>query len=327
MERAYEHLKQLYSFEPQFIAADLHPGYMSRKWAEDLAQQKGLPLVSVQHHHAHVAGLMAEHRVDEPVIGVCFDGTGYGTDGTIWGGEWLLTSPTGFERCAHLETMPLPGGDACVKSPARIALAYLWSVGLEWDTDLLSVQEFKVSERKLLLQQLEKNINCVLTSSMGRLFDAVASLCDIRHRVSYEGQAAIELEALARRKKGELLHEPEPFSFGISGDDIAHVELSRMFVELLAALSDGQSQDEIALKFHVTIANMIADVCEIVRQRNNVNLVGLTGGVFQNILLTELATSELVRRDFTVLVHHKLPPNDGGLALGQLYVARQQLRG
>jgi hydrogenase maturation protein HypF len=192
------HLQSLFRVTPERIACDMHPGYYSRQWAVREAERRSIPLVEVQHHHAHIAAVMAEHQHDgsRPVIGISFDGTGYGLDGAIWGGEVLIADYHGFRRAAHLKYIPLPGGDGAVRHPYRAALAFLWSAGIPWDDDLPPVRAAKAWERQVLRRQLESGLNCVPCSSMGRLFDAVASLLGIRQSVSYEAQAAIEMEAL-----------------------------------------------------------------------------------------------------------------------------------
>ncbi|MFN8377501.1 MAG: carbamoyltransferase HypF [Anaerolineae bacterium] len=196
LERAVRHFERLYGIVPERIVCDLHPGYASSRWAEREAARRGIPLVRVQHHHAHIAGLMAEQGLHaaEPVLGVCFDGTGYGTDGKIWGGEVLLTGKTGFRRLAHLKYVPLPGGDGAIRHPARAALAHLWAAGVPWTDDLPPVVATTEAERRVLRRQLETGFNAPLTSSAGRLFDAAAALAGVRQIVTYEAQAAMEFE-------------------------------------------------------------------------------------------------------------------------------------
>ena len=193
------HYESLFRCKPEAIAYDLHPNYLATRYALERAEREGLPSFGVQHHHAHIASCMAEHSLpaDQPVIGVAFDGTGYGEDGAIWGGEFLLADYRSFKRISHLKYIPLPGGDAAIRKPARIALAYLWANNLDWDPELQPVAALCAEERSILKSQLELKINTPLTSSMGRFFDAVASLCGIRQVVNYEAQAAIEFEALA----------------------------------------------------------------------------------------------------------------------------------
>ncbi len=217
-ERSVGQFREIYQVAPGRLAADLHPGYHTRNWAEDHANAARLPLSLVQHHHAHVAAVMAEHGVaaTDQVLGFAFDGTGYGPDGAIWGGEVLLAGYGRFTRVAHLGYVPLPGGDATIKRPYRAALAHLWAAGIDWDDDLAPVQATDEAERKALRRQLERDVMCVPTSSMGRLFDAVSSLLDVRHRVSYEAQAAIELETQAEAH----LESARTYRFRVVGDII-----------------------------------------------------------------------------------------------------------
>ena len=209
LERAVRHFERLYAITPQRIVCDLHPGYASSRWAEREAARRGVPLVKVQHHHAHIAGLMAEHGLDgaSPVLGVCFDGTGYGTDGAIWGGEVLLADYHGFRRLAHLKYVPLPGGDGAIRHPSRAALAHLWAAVVPWADDLPPVAATTEAERRVLRRQLETGFNAPPTSSAGRLFDAVAALAGVRQTVSYEAQAAMEFEGLIHLL---IPNEPHP---------------------------------------------------------------------------------------------------------------------
>jgi hydrogenase maturation protein HypF len=304
-ERAQDHMLRLFRVEPKRVVCDMHPGYQSVHWAEEYARKRGIPLLKVQHHQAHVASLIAEAGLplETPVIGIAFDGTGYGTDGTIWGGEALLVHGAAFERFAHLRTIALAGGDASIKTPARAALSHLRAAGIPWDADLPCVAALDAVEPRVLDRQLERGLNCVDSSSMGRLFDAVAALIGVRQRVSYEGQAAIELESLcgprARVYPSSLL-DAGPLLRAIVDD-----------------LRGGVARDEIAAGFHEAVARWVGEIAVLGRERTGLNLVGLTGGVFQNVTLLRRSV-ELLRADgFRVLVHRVVPANDGGLALGQ----------
>jgi hydrogenase maturation protein HypF len=301
--------------EPARLAADLHPGYHTRSWAERHAGER--PLDLAQHHHAHVVSLLAEHgRLGEPVIGVSFDGTGYGCDETIWGGEILAlgTDSHRFVRAGHLLPVPLPGGDAAVRNPWRMALSHLWVAGIDWTPDLAPVAAATEDELRLTRSQLESGAGCVPCSSVGRLFDAVASLLGVRHRIDYEGQAAIELEALAE----SALHDPAPsLPLTVRADGV--IDPTTMVQTMVAARYAGTRPALLAAAFHEAIADAVAKVVGHVA--GPVRLVGLTGGVFQNVLLLRACRTRLQRNGFEVLTHHTVPPNDGGLALGQAAIS------
>ncbi|MGD0808635.1 MAG: carbamoyltransferase HypF [Acidimicrobiales bacterium] len=310
---------EMYRVRPEVVAADSHPGYQTRRWAEDDA---GPPVELVQHHHAHIAAVMAEHGVPlgERVIGFAFDGTGYGPDGAIWGGEVLLAGYDDFERAAHLRYVPLPGGDTTIRKPYRAALAHLWAAGIDWDEDLPPVRAAPPAELAALQRQLERGIQCVPTSSMGRLFDAVSSLLGARHAVSYEAQAAIELEVLAGPHLAAAL---PPYHFQVAGDQIDPGPLLR---EMVDDLRRGWAPGALAARFHIAVASLIAELAERLGQRTGVGRVALSGGVFQNVLLLRLARAQLDGLQMQVLTHRLVPPNDGGLALGQAVIAASRRR-
>ena len=323
-ERTVERFAAMHQVTPERLVADAHPDYTTRRWA--VSHSEGRRVVEVQHHHAHIASVMAEHGVDEPVLGIAFDGTGYGSDGTIWGGEVLLADYDGFERIAHLSPVLLPGGDAAIRHPRRVALSHLRSAGIAWDEDLPAVAATSLEERALLGTQLERGLRCVPTSSMGRLFDAVASLLGVRHDVTFEAQAAIELEVLAGSA------ESIPLSAAASASEVhlplvrsapgqpMHLDAGVLVRGVVAALRAGTTTPVIARRFHEALAAAIVEVALEVRERGGPELVALSGGVFTNALLTRLAAEALTDRGFTVLRHRLVPPNDGGLALGQLAI-------
>ena len=326
-----EHLMRLFQIAPAVIAADIHPGSLSTGWARRFAAERGIPLVLVQHHEAHLASLLAEHgRQIDALIGVCFDGTGYGRDGMIWGGEFFLAADDGLQRAAHLEPFPLPGGDASIRHPWRTALATLHAARAAWDETLAPVRQAGAN-RLLLARQLERNLNCVATSSMGRLFDAVAALVGVRQSISYEAEAAMNLEAVAAGAGDSA--GAYRFSIGtglvdsggpIGSDGPIRIDWRPVLREILAELRGGEPAARIAARFHRGVARMIADVCSGLRGRGAADTVGLSGGVFQNALLLELATDALHDAGFEVLVHQRVPANDGGLALGQAMLARAE---
>ncbi|MFA5710235.1 carbamoyltransferase HypF [Mycolicibacterium sp.] len=304
---------------PTRLAADLHPSYLTRGWAERNAGAR--PLDLVQHHHAHVVSLLAEHgRLGEPIVGVAFDGTGFGTDGAVWGGEILAlgTDSRRFTRVGHLAAVPMPGGDAAVRNPCRMALSHLWSAGIEWTPDLASVRALSSSELRLLNSQFGSGVGCVSCTSMGRLFDAVASLLGVRHTIEYEGQAAIELEYLAETAAPASASGAVPaLALPVTADGI--LDPAPLIRDIVAQLRAGAGTAELAAAFHRAVAVAVADIVAQVSVSGQ--LVGLTGGVFQNVLLLRACRSLLEGSGFEVLVHRTVPPNDGGLALGQAAVS------
>jgi hydrogenase maturation protein HypF len=319
-ERAVGQLSEI-RHQPVRLAADLHPGYQTRNWAERHAGER--PLDLVQHHHAHVVSLLAEHgRLGEPVVGVSFDGTGYGRDGTIWGGEILAVGHDShrFTRVGHLTPAPLPGGDAAVRNPWRMALSQLWMAGIEWAPDLAPVNAATPAELAVTRSQLDSNVGCVPCSSMGRMFDAVASLLGVRHRIDYEGQAAIELEVLADSvsETAAVLPSGMPtLRLAVGADGV--IDPAGMVRAMVAALRAGIEPAVLAAGFHQAVAAAVSEVVALVA--GEVRLVGLTGGVFQNVLLLRTCRRRLQQAGFEVLTHHTVPPNDGGLALGQAAVS------
>jgi hydrogenase maturation protein HypF len=318
-EQGIEHFERLFRVKPEAIAYDLHPNYLATRYALQRAQRDNLAAIGVQHHHAHIAACMAEHGLDgsHPVIGLSFDGTGYGEDGAIWGGEVLVADYKSYRRRFHLEYFPLPGGDAAVKKPARTALALLWSLGLDWDERLAPAKEFCAEDRAFLRAQLERKINTPMTSSMGRLFDAAAALAGVRQSVNYEAQAAIEFEALADET------ERKSYSFGLSQDKVQ----ARSVVEALVRdAMAGVRISKISARFHNGLAEMAREVCLKIKSETGIDEVALSGGVWQNITLLRRTLSLLREAGFVVYIHHQVPTNDGGLSLGQAVIAASKMR-
>ncbi len=314
------HLELITGVEPARLVADMHPGYRSTRWAREHAQ--GRPVVEVQHHHAHIAAVMGEHRlaVGDRVIGVAFDGTGYGVDGAVWGGEVLLAGYPDFRRAAHLGYVPLPGGDASVLRPYRMALAHLYAAGVAWDDDLAPVRHCPTTERSVLAHQLHSGLGTVPTSSMGRLFDAVASLVGVRQEVDYEAQAAIELEGLAR----EVPVPASGYRFGIMTEPAGNSLVADQGPVVRAVVADtrtGVPRRQVAARFHAGVAQLVEDLAVACRRRTGLDVVALGGGVFQNAVLLTAAEDRLHARGFTVLRPRLLPPNDAAIAFGQLLVA------
>lgn len=317
-QRAFESVaaqfQAMYAVTPDVVAHDLHPGYHTTAWAREHHRVRA---VGVQHHHAHVAAVMAEHGCDPftPVVGVAFDGTGYGTDGAVWGGELLVADATGFERVAHLAEVPLPGGDAAVRHPSRVALAHLFTAGIAWDERLACVAALTRPERDLLAAQLARGVACVPTTSMGRLFDAFAAVLGYRQTTSFEAQAAIDLEFAA------LAAPPTDrgYRFAVDGPVIDAGPVWRRVVDEVLA---GVAPAEIAYGVHVAVADAVVAVAGRVAAERGLTMIALSGGVFQNGLLTELCLAGFAARpELTVLTHRAVPANDGGLALGQAFVA------
>jgi hydrogenase maturation protein HypF len=318
-EQGIEHFERLFRVKPEAIVYDLHPNYLSTRYALQRAESENLPTIGVQHHHAHIAACMAEHGLDgsQPVIGMVFDGTGYGEDGAIWGGEVLVADYKSYKRVFHLGYFPLPGGDAAIKKPARTALALLWSLGLDWDDRLAPVIEFCAEDRTTLRTQLERKINTPMTSSMGRLFDAAAALAGVRQSINYEAQAAIEFEALADADEDGMYH------FEWEQDKVR----VRSVIEALTAdvLADVPIPTTSA-KFHNGLAQLALEICQDLRVTTSIDEVALSGGVWQNITLLRRTLSLLQNAGFVVYIHHQVPTNDGGLSLGQAAIAASRLR-
>jgi hydrogenase maturation protein HypF len=320
-------LPRLYDAKIDVVACDMHPDYLSTKHSDEIAGRAGSPLpaansahgvtrstkVKVQHHWAHVAACIAENQIEAPVLGVVWDGTGYGLDGTIWGGEFLLAKSDGtFERVACFRQFRLPGGDRAIKEPRRSALGLLYEMFGKHSWDLLQqTADLSEKEKSLFAQMLEKQINAPLTSSAGRLFDAVASLIGLRQRASFEGQAAMELEFVRR------LNVRDAYPFRIEQARPMTVDWAPMIRELLADVSRKESSGVISAQFHNALAEMIVVVAKKIGEQN----VVLTGGCFQNCYLTECTVARLREEKFRPYWHNQIPPNDGGIALGQAVAA------
>ena len=313
--------KKLFRVEPETIAYDMHPEYLSTRYALGLSSEQGLELVPVQHHHAHIVSCLVENEVEGPVIGVAFDGTGYGTDGAIWGGEFLVADWYSFQRAGHLEYIPLPGGVAAIKKPYRMALGYLYTL-LGEDVSLkgLPLGRLNPTELEIMKQQLKRGINCPLTSSAGRLFDAVSALTGVRGEIDYEAQAAIELEMLVPDEVPEQKLEAYPFSI-VEHQGVREIKLADLFSVVVNDVRGKVPAGIISLKFHSTVARMITGMCKMIAGETGITQVALSGGVFQNRLLMKLTPSALQREGFSVLTHHLVPCNDGGISLGQAVIA------
>ncbi len=315
-----EHFKRLFDIAPQAVAYDLHPEYLATKYALDADLT---PKIGVQHHHAHIASVIAEHGLTEHVIGIAADGTGYGTDGTIWGCEIMVADLLDFDRIAHLAYVPLPGGEQAVHQPWRMAAVYLARTYGDafLELNLPFVRQIDRSKWRLLSQMIAKKLNCPQTSSLGRLFDAVAALLGLHSEVLYEGQAAIALEVLATRY-------PDPgtnYPFVIQQSRPATLDVVPLIDAIVQDILHGVPAAYIAKSFHLSVAQMLATACAEIRQQTGLHKVALSGGVFQNQLLLEQLTTILQEMTFDVFINQAVPPNDGGLSLGQIAIAASRL--
>lgn len=319
-EAAITHNQAIFRIQPALIACDLHPDYLSSRYAEERACQENLPVIKVQHHHAHMAACLAENGWDsaEPVIGLIFDGTGYGTDGTIWGGEILVGGYKNYERRFHLHQVPLPGGDLAAQMPARMAVSHLLDAGFELDKINLPPLDFLSKEMVNAIQhQYQTGFNAPLTSSMGRMFDAVGSIIDLKHRNNFEAEAAIRLESVADA------YELGDYPFSLNKDQIETAPIIQAVVADFLAVT---SQSTIAGRFHNTIVSIAVEACKVIRSERGLSTVAISGGVWQNLLLMKKILPTLRSQGFTPLFHHRLPPNDGCVALGQAVIAQKTIK-
>ena len=318
--------KQLFRAEPSVVAHDLHPDYLSTHFAKEL-ESTGIPAIPVQHHHAHIVACMAENRIMHPVIGVAFDGAGLGTDGSIWGGEFLVCKPDSFERVAHLANLPLAGGDAATLRPGRTATGYLLHLFGEPALEHAPALESDISPEELAIisRQIRTGLNTPQTSSMGRLFDAVSALTGIRQRTSYEGQAAVGLEMQAHLARVARKSEAYHCEVQTEGDGYV-IDPSPVLESILRDVASGRPTPLIARAFHDAIAAMTADMCLRISRDTGVSDVALSGGVFQNRLLLETCRRLLMNKGLTVMLHTELPANDGCISLGQAVVAAHAVR-
>jgi len=312
-EETVEEYKKLFDINPSVIAYDMHPSYLSTGYA---LKQNVKTKIPVQHHHAHFASCLLEHEIKEKAIGVIFDGTGYGSDGNIWGGEFFAGDYREFLRFAHLKYHPMPGGDLAAMEPYRMALSYLYGVFGENLPEVNCIKFQDIKKIKTLIKMMDKKLNCPLTSSMGRLFDAVSSILDICHISTYEGQAAMELEAKTLADIDETYHYVVE-----EGAESLIVEPGPVIKGILSDLEKGISQSFVSTKFHNTVVAFIVDICKRIRKLYLLNTVVLSGGVFQNSYLADRARFLLEKEGFRVLENSVIPPNDGGISFGQVAVA------
>ena len=327
--------KRLFRIEPEVVAYDLHPDYLATMYAQELSES-GMKVIPVQHHHAHIASCMADNGLQSPVIGVAFDGTGMGADGHIWGGEFMIADYKSFSRLGHLEYLPLPGGDAAIKRPYRTAIGYILSLlGENALGGLAFMEQVNEVEAEIIKHQIERGLNSPLTSSMGRLFDAVSALIDIRGRIDYEGQAAVELEmaaytchceerdsSLTPGTSSKISADNESYPYNITKDNgMKIIKLREPLQAIVEDLKQGSSKARISIRFHNTIARMTSQVCRLIASETGIYQVALSGGVFQNRLLLNKTASLLEKSGFQVFIHRQVPCNDGGISLGQAVIA------
>ncbi len=312
--KTIEHMKSILNIEPNVLAYDLHPNYLSSRYA---MEQQNIEKVPVQHHHAHIVSCMAENMLDGEVIGLSFDGTGYGTDGSIWGGEILVADKRKFIRKAHLSYVPMPGSAAAIKEPWRMAISYLYDAfGNEYrDLNLTVLKEIEEKNLNIISEMISKNINAPNTSSLGRLFDGIASIIGIRHRVCYEGQAAMELEMIAGEETKEI------YDYEWTSGDVNKVLLRPIICGIVHDIINGVVLSRISTKFHITLIRLFADLCDKIRAETGLSRIVFSGGVFQNNILLSGLLNALEKDNFQVFTHCLVPTNDGGISLGQAIIA------
>jgi hydrogenase maturation protein HypF len=308
------HMQKILDVRPEIIAFDLHPDYLSTRWA---LEQEGVKKVSVQHHHAHIVSVMAENQIGSPVIGLAFDGTGYGTDNAVWGCEILLADLGEFTRAAHLAYVPMPGSAAAIKEPWRMAVSYLYDALGEgfWDLDLPLIKAIEAPKIQIMLDMINSKVNTPLTSSLGRLFDGIAAIIGIRNQVHFEGQAAMELEMLADGQAGSL------YDYEWITADGLKISTRPIIRGVANDITQGIPAAVISCKFHQTLIRLFADLCNVIRKETGLNRVVLSGGVFQNSILLTGLIKVLETDNFKVFAHTQVPANDGGISLGQALVA------
>jgi hydrogenase maturation protein HypF len=313
-----DHMKRILDIEPEVIACDLHPDYLSSRWATSQAS----PVIQIQHHFAHIVSCLAENHEPGPVIGLSFDGTGYGEDGRIWGGEVLIADTIRYSRAAHIEYIPMPGGTAAIRSPWRMAVSYLYHAYGDtfYDLNLPMIRNVDPKKLRIITQMIHKSLNSPLTSSLGRFFDGISAILGLRDKVGFEGQAAMELEMLA----SEDVEGAYPFFW--DGDCPNKLRVDEIIKGVVDDIFKGVKAPLIAGKFHNTIIEMFTEICIEIGIKAGLNKVALSGGVFQNRILLNGLIQSLTDQGFTVLSHKQVPTNDGGISLGQAVAAACQIQ-
>jgi hydrogenase maturation protein HypF len=312
------HLQRILDITPQAIACDLHPDYLSTRYATG---RNDLPVIQVQHHHAHIVSAMAENHLDGEVIGLAFDGTGYGPDGTIWGGEVLLAGKSRYERAAYFQPLPMPGGAAAIKAPWRMAISYLYQAFGDrfQDLEIPFMTTFDRKQANILVAMMQQTLNAPLTSSAGRLFDGIAALIGLRNNVAFEGQAAMELEMIAASESAGH------YDYSWQASDGLRIATAPIIQGVVNDIQHGQSAARISRRFHTTLIRLFTDLCSHVRRQTDLNRVVFSGGTFQNAILLEELSQALTKEGFAVYSHRLVPPNDGGISLGQAVAAGAML--
>ncbi|WP_035302085.1 carbamoyltransferase HypF [Clostridium sp. DL-VIII] len=323
-ENNIEYFKNIFNFVPKYVACDMHPSYASTQYAYNSA----IPKIEVQHHHAHIVSCLVENNINKKVIGIAFDGTGYGTDKKIWGGEFLICDNKEFTRLGYLDYVKMPGGEKAVKEPWRMAVSYIYKMfeskmWSEYNTDL-SIGEILIKlygdKAANIIAVLEADINCPETSSMGRFFDAAASLIGVRDNITYEGQAAIELENIA------LNNSLSTYDYDIVKEEFYVIKPEKIILGIIKDRLSGKQASTMSDKFHNTIISLAKDMCKLIRKDTGINEVALSGGVFQNCILLKGLINELENENFSVYTNKLIPTNDSGVALGQIVIANEILR-
>jgi hydrogenase maturation protein HypF len=311
-----QHMQRILDIQPEFVACDLHPDYLSTRYADE--QQYGQK-IEVQHHHAHIVSAIAENRIDGPVIGLSFDGTGYGTDGAIWGGEILIADIGTFSRAAHFAYVPMPGSTAVIKEPWRMAVSYLYDAfGRDfWNLDLPLLEIIDSKKIAILLEMVKSGVNSPRTSSLGRLFDGIAAIADVKYKIAFEGQAAMEIEMLAEGNVGEI------YDYEWVSEDGYKILTRPIIRGVVSDMTQGRDPSVISQKFHQTLIRLFAELCKTIQKDSGLNRVVLSGGVFQNSILLSGLIKALEKEGFSVFSHTRVPTNDGGISLGQAMVAAE----
>jgi len=314
------HMQRILDIDPQILVCDLHPDYLSTRYVQE---QEKSQKVQVQHHHAHVVSCMAENRLEGEVIGLAFDGTGYGTDGSIWGGEILIAGLAGFRRAATLSPVAMPAGASAIKEPWKMALGYLYDAFGEafWNLNLPLFREIDKKKIARIVEMIGKGINSPATSSLGRLFDGVAAIAGLRTHVFFEGQAAMELEMAACATRADF------YDYAWKSQDFYQVMVPPIIRAVVRDVQEGVAAAEIGARFHLTLIRLFADLCAAIRADSGLNRVALSGGVFQNAILASGLEQALSAKGFEVYSHRQVPANDGGISLGQAVIGAAMVGG